>query len=108
LPVRESLPLRNESPLFLTHRGQASAAGGASAAESLGHQTGLPGNVHPHMLRHSFASHLLQSSGDLRAVQEMLDIPAFRPRRFIPIWISISREGIRSDSSARQTQTCKP
>ena len=33
---------------------------------------GLPRHVYPHMLRHSFASHLLQSSGDLRAVQEML------------------------------------
>ncbi|MEP7062557.1 MAG: tyrosine-type recombinase/integrase [Betaproteobacteria bacterium] len=33
---------------------------------------GLTQHVHPHMLRHSFASHLLQSSGDLRAVQEML------------------------------------
>ncbi|RCS58633.1 tyrosine recombinase XerC [Parvibium lacunae] len=35
-------------------------------------RAGLPTHVHPHMLRHSFASHILQSSGDLRAVQELL------------------------------------
>jgi integrase/recombinase XerC len=33
---------------------------------------GLPQKVHPHLLRHSFASHMLESSGDLRAVQELL------------------------------------
>lgn len=38
----------------------------------LARQRGLPTHVHPHVLRHSFASHLLQSSGDLRAVQELL------------------------------------
>ena len=35
-------------------------------------QAGLAAPVHPHMLRHSFASHVLQSSGDLRAVQELM------------------------------------
>jgi len=37
-----------------------------------GMQAGMTTPVHPHMLRHSFASHVLQSSGDLRAVQELL------------------------------------
>jgi integrase/recombinase XerC len=37
-----------------------------------GLQAGIATPVHPHMLRHSFASHVLQSSGDLRGVQELL------------------------------------
>ncbi|EKE80606.1 tyrosine recombinase XerC [Idiomarina xiamenensis] len=37
-----------------------------------GKQQGLQGDLHPHKLRHSFASHMLESSGDLRAVQELL------------------------------------
>ncbi|MBR9909886.1 MAG: tyrosine recombinase XerC [Gammaproteobacteria bacterium] len=40
--------------------------------QKLGLSQGLTQPVHPHMLRHSFASHLLESSGDLRGVQEML------------------------------------
>jgi integrase/recombinase XerC len=35
-------------------------------------QEGIASHVHPHRLRHSFASHLLQASGDLRAVQELM------------------------------------
>ena len=37
-----------------------------------GRRSGMRQDVHPHMLRHSFASHMLESSGDLRAVQELL------------------------------------
>ncbi|HLR13739.1 MAG TPA: tyrosine recombinase XerC [Burkholderiaceae bacterium] len=40
--------------------------------QALATQAGLPVHVHPHMLRHSFASHLLQSAQDLRAVQDLL------------------------------------
>jgi integrase/recombinase XerC len=73
LPVRESLPNLNEPALFVNRRGEPiSPRTVQSRLKAWGIRQGLPGHVHPHMLRHSFASHVLQSSGDLRAVQEML------------------------------------
>ena len=44
----------------------------STRVEQWARQRGLGQHLHPHMLRHSFASHVLQSSGDLRAVQELL------------------------------------
>jgi integrase/recombinase XerC len=62
-----------ETALFVGRRGR--RLGGSAVRLALARRAqaaGLPTSVHPHMLRHSFASHLLQSSGDLRAVQELL------------------------------------
>lgn len=59
--------------LFLTERGTRMSARVAQLRiKAHGKALGLPMDVHPHVLRHSFASHILQSSGDLRAVQELL------------------------------------
>jgi len=59
--------------LFITARGQRiSARAVQTRIKAHAQALGIPADVHPHMLRHSFASHVLQSSGDLRAVQEML------------------------------------
>ena len=77
LPERERFltlkPSSDQRPLFLSARG--TRLSGRSVQLRLkrrGIVQGVPASVHPHMLRHSFASHLLQSSGDLRAVQELL------------------------------------
>ena len=71
--VREQLAAEGERALFVSRRG--ARLGHRAIQVRLERQAlraGMPRHVHPHMLRHSFASHVLQSSGDLRAVQEML------------------------------------
>lgn len=71
--LRDGLANGNEVALFVSRRG--GRLSHRMIQERLAKravQLGLPRHVHPHMLRHSFASHVLQSSGDLRAVQEML------------------------------------
>jgi integrase/recombinase XerC len=63
----------SEHALFLSARGlRMTSAQVWQRLKTRSQQAGLPMTVHPHMLRHSFASHILQSSQDLRAVQELL------------------------------------
>ena len=71
--VRAQLAAPEEKALFVGARGRRIAPG--TVATRLGawaRSRGLNEHVHPHMLRHSFATHVLQSSQDLRAVQELL------------------------------------
>jgi len=73
LAVRGALPKADPHPLFLNARGaRISPRVLQLRLKAHARALGIPADVHPHMLRHSFASHVLQSSGDLRAVQEML------------------------------------
>ena len=73
LGVRASIADSDEAALFVSQRGQRLSA--RSIQSRLGYwarRSGLNRRLYPHMLRHSFASHILESSGDLRAVQELL------------------------------------
>lgn len=77
LDVRVTLPVSpipaDADALFVGVRGRRMTPRSVQARiKDHARSLGIPADVHPHMLRHSFASHLLQSSGDLRAVQEML------------------------------------
>ncbi len=73
LAVRDNLANNDEIALFVSKRGKRISI--RSVQHRVKHwalEQGIDCNVHPHMLRHSFASHMLESSGDLRAVQELL------------------------------------
>jgi len=73
LALRPTLLKTEKNALFLTARGtRISARLVQLRIKAHAQKLGIKSEVHPHVLRHSFASHMLQSSGDLRAVQELL------------------------------------
>jgi integrase/recombinase XerC len=75
LEVRPPVAADDDSAaaLFTSNQGRRIGARSIQARLRLqGRKAGMHQDIHPHMLRHSFASHLLESSGDLRAVQELL------------------------------------
>lgn len=73
LLVRAQLASPDEPALFVGQQGRRLGQRGVQLRlVTQAKERGLPEHLHPHRLRHSFASHLLESSGDLRAVQELL------------------------------------
>ncbi len=73
IKVRGELAQADEPALFVSNRGsRISPRTIQQRLKQWALQHGASRNIHPHLLRHSFASHLLESSGDLRAVQELL------------------------------------
>jgi len=73
LPQRQALLRDPTAALFIGQRGSRLTPRSVQLRlDRWARQAGLGQHVHPHMLRHAFATHVLQSSGDLRAVQEML------------------------------------
>lgn len=73
LRLRPEMAGDTETALFVGRQGRRlSPRGVQQRLRHWGLRQGMASRVHPHKLRHSFASHLLESSGDLRAVQELL------------------------------------
>ncbi len=73
LQRRAEIAAPGEPAIFVTRRGGRMAHRSIEARLAhWGHRRGLNRRIHPHLLRHAFATHLLESSGDLCAVQELL------------------------------------
>lgn len=73
LDLRHSIPNVDPKALFTNQKGKRISGRAIQyRLKQWAIRQGINSDVHPHMLRHSFATHVLQSSGDLRAVQEML------------------------------------
>lgn len=73
LKIRKNYIHDGQTALFVSQRGtRLSARSIQQRMRDWAIKQGIDIHVHPHMLRHSFASHMLESSGDLRAVQELL------------------------------------
>lgn len=73
LSQRDDIAPADEQALFVSQRGKRIAARTVQQRlKQLAVKQGVNHHLHPHKLRHSFASHMLESSGDLRAVQELL------------------------------------
>jgi integrase/recombinase XerC len=73
LDYRHDIASYDEQALFVSKRGtRITVRSAQQRMDHWGKVLGVQGKVHPHRLRHSFASHMLESSGDLRAVQELL------------------------------------